>query len=110
MAHQEDNEMTSTLIALVDGSIYSKSVCDHAAWLAQRTGAAVQILHVLGRREVPVADFSGAIALGARSALLAELGALDAQRAKLVQQKGRAILEDAQAIVSGAGAGTVRRA
>jgi hypothetical protein len=26
--------MTNTILALVDGSIYSKSVCDHAAWAA----------------------------------------------------------------------------
>jgi hypothetical protein len=43
--------MTQKIIALVDGSIYSASVCDHAAWVAARTGAAVELLHVLGRRE-----------------------------------------------------------
>ena len=67
------------LIALVDGSIYSRSVCDHAAWIASRTGSAVELLHVLGRREtasVP-ADLSGSIALGARSSLLKELTAHD---------------------------------
>ena len=41
----------SKLIALVDGSLYSHSVCDHAAWIAKRNGAAVEVLHVLGRRQ-----------------------------------------------------------
>src|SRR5690554_4717256 len=91
------------LVALLDGSIYSKSVCEHAAWLANRMAARVEVLHVLGRREVPSNDLSGSIALGARSALLAELSELDGQRAKLSQQKGRAILEDAEALLKDAG-------
>jgi hypothetical protein len=33
--------MTDKIIALVDGSIYSESVCEHAAWIAARTGAPV---------------------------------------------------------------------
>ena len=91
------------LIALIDGSVYSESVCDHAAWIAQRTGAAVELLHVIGRRETPSApaNLSGAIALGARTALLNELSALDEQRAKLSQQRGRAILDDAMARMLG---------
>lgn len=92
------------IIALVDGSIYSASVCDHAAWIASRTGAPVELFHVLGRREASdTHDHSGAIRLGARTVLLQELAELDAQRAKLISQRGRAILEDAQAIVEKAG-------
>lgn len=92
------------IIALVDGSTYSASVCDHAAWISQRTGAPVELIHVLGRREVPPThDHSGAIALGARTALLEELAELDAQRAKLISHRGRAILEDARAILDKAG-------
>ncbi|RWQ61013.1 universal stress protein [Mesorhizobium sp.] len=95
----------SKLIALVDGSIYSKSVCDHAAWIAKHKGSSIEILHVLGRRETTSApsDLSGSIALGARSTLLAELSALDEQRAKLAQKRGRAILEDAKAAIEAAG-------
>jgi nucleotide-binding universal stress UspA family protein len=92
--------MTGKIIALVDGSIYSESVCHHAAWISQRTGAPVELIHVLGRREGSgSADLSGSIRLGARTALLQDLADLDAQRAKLVSHRGRAILEDARAIV-----------
>jgi len=92
--------MTDKIIALVDGSIYSESVCHHAAWIAQRTAAPVELIHVLGRREAPEkTDLSGAIRLGARTKLMEELAELDAQRAKLVSHRGRAILEDARAIV-----------
>lgn len=96
--------MINKIIALVDGSIYSQSVCEHAAWVAERTGWAVELLHILGRREGTVkADYSGSIALGARTALLEELAELDAQRARLISHRGRAILEDARALLDQAG-------
>jgi nucleotide-binding universal stress UspA family protein len=96
--------MTDKIIALVDGSIYSESVCDHAAWISQRTGAPVELIHVLGRREAPDSqDLSGSIRLGARTKLMEELAELDVQRAKLVTHRGRAILEDARAVVDKAG-------
>lgn len=92
--------MSDKIIALVDGSVYSESVCHHAAWIAQRTAAPVELIHVLGRREAPEkTDLSGAIRLGARTKLMEELAEIDAQRAKLVSHRGRAILEDARAIV-----------
>ncbi|MDQ0316301.1 universal stress protein [Amorphus orientalis] len=99
----------SKLVALVDGSIYAHSVCQHAAWIAARTDASVEILHVLGRREISGSqqDYSGSISLGARTALLEELSSLDEQRAKLAQKRGRAILEDAKAIVESAGVRSV---
>lgn len=92
--------MTQKIIALVDGSIYSESVCHHAAWIAKRTDAPVELIHVLGRRDAPEKqDLSGAIRLGARTQLMEELAELDAQRAKLVSHRGRAVLEDARSIV-----------
>lgn len=92
--------MSDKIIALIDGSIYAQSVCDHAVWLAQRLKAPVELMHVLGRREATqTGDLSGAIRLGARTALLEQLSTLDEQRAKLVGQQGRAILEDAEAIL-----------
>ncbi len=88
----------SKLAALIDASVYAESVLAHAAWVATRSDSAVEVLHVLGRRETtatPV-DLSGNIALGARSALLAELAKLDGERAKLAQQHGRLLLEEAK--------------
>lgn len=96
--------MTNKIIALVDGSIYSASVCEHAAWVAGRTSLPVELIHVLGRREVSnKRDRSGSIQLGARTKLLEELADLDAQRSKLISHRGRAILEDARKIVDEAG-------
>jgi nucleotide-binding universal stress UspA family protein len=87
------------LIALVDGSIYSESVCDNAAWISGRTNAEIELMHVIGRREVSAAprNLSGNISLGARTTLLNELSELDAQRAQLSQKLGRAILDGAEA-------------
>lgn len=88
------------ILALLDGSDYSESVCHHTAWIAQKLHASVEAMHVLGRREGAAStDLSGALSLGARSALLEELAKLDEQRAKLAQERGYAILEDAKAIL-----------
>jgi nucleotide-binding universal stress UspA family protein len=99
----------TNLIALIDGSSYSKSVCEHAAWFANRTDGVVEIIHVLGRREMSsqTDNLSGNIGLGARTALLEELVELDAQKARLSQEYGRAILEDAKDIVTTSGVSNV---
>lgn len=95
---------TNTLIALVDGSAYSESVCHHAAWIAGKAGWKVKLYHVMGRRDATdKQDLSGAIRLGARTRLLEQLSELDAERAKLAHEHGRAILEDAQAIIQADG-------
>jgi nucleotide-binding universal stress UspA family protein len=97
-------QQSQKVVALIDGSVYSASVCAHAAWIAQRTNAPIEAIHVLGRREATTTrDHSGAITLGARTALLEELAELDAQRAKLISQRGRAILDDARTLLENAG-------
>jgi nucleotide-binding universal stress UspA family protein len=96
------------ILALLDGSAYSESVCHHTAWIAKKLNAGVEAMHVLGRREgAESTDLSGTLRLGARSALLKELSSLDEQRAKLAQAKGHAILEDAKAILEQDGVPTV---
>jgi nucleotide-binding universal stress UspA family protein len=86
------------LIAFVDGSSYSASVIDHAAWAAKRKDASVEVFHMLGRRErsSEPADLSGSLRLGARGKLLEELSRADSERAKLAHARGRLILEDAK--------------
>lgn len=97
--------MTDKLLALVDASAYAGPVCELAAWVSQHSGAAVEVLHVLGRREAAAQqDLSGAIRLGARTALLEELADLDARRARVAREQGRALLDDARALTEAAGA------
>lgn len=89
------------LIALIDGSIYGQSVCDHAAWAAMRGPMSVELIHVLGRRDIASApvNLSGSIGLGARTTLLAELAEMDEQKAKLAHKRGRVILDDAATVL-----------
>jgi nucleotide-binding universal stress UspA family protein len=97
------------LIALIDGSGYSQSVCDLTRWVAERTEASVELMHVLGRRGVgsEPADLSGNLKLGARSALLKELSDLDEQKAKLELKRGRVLLEEAKSGLEEAGLSAV---
>ena len=91
------------IVACIDGSIYSHSVADHAAWAAKRLSASVELLQVFGRREASSADLSGNIAADAQQHLLAELAQLDAERAKLIVRRGRMVLEDSKARMASAG-------
>jgi hypothetical protein len=101
--------MVSKILALIDGSVYARSVCELSAWAATRIGASVEIAHVLGRRGVSSApiDLSGNLEPHQRAGLLKELADLDEQRGKLALQRGRAILDDAKALVASAGASDV---
>lgn len=97
------------ITAFIDGSTYAASVIDHAAWAAERLKMPVSLVHVMGRRnEVSSqpADLSGSIKLGARSDLLDKLANLDRERAVLGRERGRAILDDAEARIGKAVEGT----
>jgi len=95
--------------AYIDASSYAHSVCDHAAWVAGRMGGTVEVLHVLGRRDMhgDGGDLSGALDADARDTLLAELSALDEQKAKLAQKRGRLILDQAKKRLEDAGVASV---
>jgi len=86
------------ILALIDGSIYTHSVCDHAAWAARQYGGDVELLNVQSQKKAGSlpSDLSGAIGLGARSALLEDLADHDAATARLAKERGRAILDAAQ--------------
>lgn len=88
------------ITAFIDGSDYAGSVLDHAIWAAGRLKMPVAPVHVMGRRNdvsSQPADLSGSIKLGARTALLEKLAKLDAERATLGRERGRAMLDDAEA-------------
>lgn len=105
--------MMSKVIACIDGTSISPTVCDYAAWASLRLNAPLLFLHVLDKSEYPIErDLSGNIGLGSREALLEELAALDEKRGKLALEQGRVMLEAAQqrAIVDGVGdPGTLQR-
>lgn len=97
------------ILGLIDGSPYAQSVCDHISWIAGKADVTVELLHVIGRRDLasePV-NLSGNIGLGARTALLEELAELDAQKAKVAHRRGRLLLEEAKARLNEAGVANV---
>ncbi len=95
----------STILACTDGSLYSSSVYQHAAWAAKQLDASIHVLHMLNpHHETPAtSDYSGSIGFNARSSLLEELVELEASRAKIAQKRGQAILEDAEITLKAAG-------
>jgi nucleotide-binding universal stress UspA family protein len=82
------------LLACVDLSQYAHSVCDHAAWVATRLDASVELLHVIQRKDAMAArlDLSGALGLGAKSTLMEELVHIEEAEAKLAKEHGRVLL------------------
>ena len=95
------------ILALIDGSIYSASVAGNAAWAAKRLDASIELLQVLGRRQVSADDRSGSIGAGARRRLLERLAALDAERAQMLNEKGWMELDEARAQIEAEGVSAV---
>lgn len=89
---------TPRILTCTDGSTYANSVYHYAAWAAKQLHASIHVLHMLDPlHEDPLnADFSGAIGLGAKTALMEELVELEATRARIAQKRGQAILDDAR--------------
>lgn len=84
------------VLCCIDGSHYTSAVCDYAAWIAVNTGAPLKLLHNIERGNVPaVADLTGSIGLGSQEELLEELTALEEQRARLMVQQGKLMLQAA---------------
>lgn len=90
------NEQRSTVLACIDGSVFSRAVVDYAAWVSRKVSAPLKLLHNIEHRESPVPDLSGNLGLGAREELLSELTELEARRSKLLLQQGQEMLEAAR--------------
>jgi nucleotide-binding universal stress UspA family protein len=90
---------------LVDGSIYASSVGEHAAWIAVRSGAHVEVVHVIGRRDVSSvpALLPGPLDMNVSAALLEELAELDRQKERLAHERGQLIVDQAQSALLAAG-------
>jgi nucleotide-binding universal stress UspA family protein len=101
--------MMPKLLALIDGSLYTQSVCDHSVWAAGGGDGSVRLMHVLGRRGASSApaNLSGTLEVDGRDALLDELASLDEQQARLAQRRGRVVLDEAKARLEEAGVGKV---
>ncbi|TXD98123.1 universal stress protein [Psychrobacter frigidicola] len=84
------------ILACIDGSAVTQSVCSYAAWYASQLDLPVGLLNVI---DVPASirrDLSGAIGMDSRQNLLEELSQLDEQRAKVANSYSNALVQDAK--------------
>ncbi|WP_116472967.1 universal stress protein [Zobellella maritima] len=89
--------MSTHVLACIDGSDYSASVCDYAGWASQQLSAPLVLLHVLNSPErSQLVDLSTSTSLDAQEKLLAELTELDKKRIGLAEQQAKLILEQAR--------------
>ncbi|WP_371194088.1 universal stress protein [Glaciecola sp. SC05] len=87
------------IITCIDGSAISEDVCHAGVWAAKKLDKTLLLLHAIEKTNCPSnQDLSGAIGLGARSALLNEMASLDEQRGKMALAYGKELLEHAHEI------------
>jgi len=93
------------VLACIDGSGFSDSVCDYAAWISGCIEAGVELLNVLpdAPERASLSDLSGTIGLDASTELLTQLTEQDEARAQVEQRKGRLILKHAEQRLKDAG-------
>ena len=84
------------VLACIDGSAVTGSVCDYAAWYASKLDMSIALLHVSDVAASIRRDLSGAIGINSRQSLLDELSELDEQRAQVVNSYSNALVQDAK--------------
>lgn len=96
--------MSDCVLAAIDGSQYSESVCDYAAWAAKALDAPLSFIHILDNHsQIAEPDLTGNLGLGTREHLLEKLSDLEEQRAKVAREQGRLMLDAAKARAIDAG-------
>ncbi|MCB1061636.1 MAG: universal stress protein [Verrucomicrobiae bacterium] len=99
----------STILVCTDGSQYAASIFQHAAWVAEKSGAGVHVLHVIEREEThKPADLTGSLGFDAGSELMEELVKLDEAHSRVARLRGKAVLEDAARQLKSAGVAEVK--
>ena len=96
--------MTDQVLAAIDSSPYSESVCDHAAWAAKALEAPLGFIHVIDNHpQTSEPDLTGNLGLGAREHLLERISDVEEQRAKLAREQGRLLMDAAKSRAASAG-------
>lgn len=90
------NNIRTTVLACIDGSTFSESVVDYAAWASRTVQNPLKLLHNIEHRQTPRSNLSGNIGLGTRESLLEELTELEAKSNKLLMEQGKVMLEEAR--------------
>ncbi len=91
-------EKKAHVIACIDGATLSESVCDYAAWIAQKTQAPLNLLHTIDHHHETAAntDLTGKIGLGSQEHLLEEIINQEHEQSKIKLQKGKQLLQAAK--------------
>jgi len=96
------------ILACIDGSSISSSVCDYAAWIANTTERPLKLVHTIEQNyNAAISDYSGAIGLGSQQALLKELTEVEQTHASLLIKKGQIMLNAAKQRVQEFGVASV---
>ena len=101
---ENNNKSENLVLACIDSSSVSKSVCDYSGWIAKKAEMPLNLLHTIEHNQAPiVSDLTGAIGLGSQQELLSELTELEQNCSKLLIKKGQIMLEAAKNRVTEAG-------
>lgn len=85
------------LLACLDVSHYSQTVCEHAAWAATRLDAAVELLHVIQRNAADDLrqELGNTMNLASKPGLLDEILSLNIAEGELADRQGQLLLQAA---------------
>ncbi|HCQ9637311.1 TPA: universal stress protein [Acinetobacter baumannii] len=87
----------SKIIACIDGSLVTNTVCDYAAWFSDKLNSPIKLLHVIDKPKAKAPqDLSSAIGLGSRETLLKELVELEERKGKIELEHGQILLREAK--------------
>ena len=96
--------MKTNVLACIDGSKHTTTVCDYAAWASRQLDASLVLLHVLPKPEPTLLyNVSGAASLSSQDDITKELSDLDAKRAALAKEHSKQVLEQASNHVTESG-------
>lgn len=85
------------LLACLDVSHYSQTVCEHAAWAASRLDASVELLHVIQRNDAADVrqELGETMDLASKPGLLDEILSLKVAESHLAERQGKLLLQAA---------------
>ncbi len=85
------------ILACIDGSSMSVSVCDFATWIARVTNRPLKLLHTIETsNNMAVSNYSGAIGLSSEQASLNKLSDNDRNKTKSLIEQGRLMLNESK--------------
>ncbi|WP_019672480.1 universal stress protein [Psychrobacter lutiphocae] len=100
------SKANQSILACIDGSNVTQSVCDYAAWYASQLNLSISLLHVI---EVPKSkrhDLSGTIGMGGHKSLMQEIALLDEKKARIANKHGDTLLKNAKSYITQSKANT----